>query len=330
MSSYRVGGLVYSDELYHFRTKGSKNGVRRYQYPDGSLTPEGREHYGVGPPREEGQKEEKPKKEPTRPKEMQKMSSKEVRAMSDEDLRKWVERARLENQYYNELANRPKGPFRKAAEQFLNVFMTQTLPRMIENASKQQNQGGQNQGGQNQNQNQNQNRNQQNQNQNQNRNQQNQNNQSENTTQTDQLSARQRRRLEREQRSERRRQENEARREVEVAGRQREQERQEAVRVQEREQAEQRLREARPDRGAEEERARNTQEANRDRAVAWAAHMSNIRNWQSEREAREARLSGQRYITLNNDHVVPVYDNNNVPVWLRDSNLDRRETFRRR
>lgn len=37
--------------LLHYRTKGSKNGIRRYQYPDGSLTPEGRQHYGVGEPR---------------------------------------------------------------------------------------------------------------------------------------------------------------------------------------------------------------------------------------------------------------------------------------
>lgn len=34
--------------LAHYRTKGSKNGVRLYQYEDGSLTPLGRIHYGVG------------------------------------------------------------------------------------------------------------------------------------------------------------------------------------------------------------------------------------------------------------------------------------------
>lgn len=44
----RICITPYADELYHFRTKGSKNGVRRYQYPDGSLTPEGYVHYGYG------------------------------------------------------------------------------------------------------------------------------------------------------------------------------------------------------------------------------------------------------------------------------------------
>ena len=34
------------DELYHHGTKGQKWGVRRYQNPDGSLTPEGRIRYG--------------------------------------------------------------------------------------------------------------------------------------------------------------------------------------------------------------------------------------------------------------------------------------------
>lgn len=36
------------NELYHFGIKGQKWGDRRYQYEDGSLTPEGRRHYGIG------------------------------------------------------------------------------------------------------------------------------------------------------------------------------------------------------------------------------------------------------------------------------------------
>lgn len=39
------------EELYHHGVKGQKYGIRNYQYKDGSLTPEGRVHYGVGPAR---------------------------------------------------------------------------------------------------------------------------------------------------------------------------------------------------------------------------------------------------------------------------------------
>ena len=38
----------YSNELYHHGIMGQKWGVRRFQNEDGSLTPEGRERYGVG------------------------------------------------------------------------------------------------------------------------------------------------------------------------------------------------------------------------------------------------------------------------------------------
>lgn len=41
--------------LAHHGVKGQKHGVRQYQNADGSLTPEGREHYGVGQGKFNGQ-----------------------------------------------------------------------------------------------------------------------------------------------------------------------------------------------------------------------------------------------------------------------------------
>lgn len=55
MPTYKIN--IQTDELYHHRTKGSKNGQRLYQYPDGSLTPLGYEHYGITPP---GQRDTSP------------------------------------------------------------------------------------------------------------------------------------------------------------------------------------------------------------------------------------------------------------------------------
>lgn len=39
--------LVHSADIYHHGVKGQKWGKRQYQYEDGSLTPLGREHYGI-------------------------------------------------------------------------------------------------------------------------------------------------------------------------------------------------------------------------------------------------------------------------------------------
>lgn len=38
----------YQQYLAHYGVKGQKHGRRRYQNEDGSLTPEGKEHYGIG------------------------------------------------------------------------------------------------------------------------------------------------------------------------------------------------------------------------------------------------------------------------------------------
>ena len=53
MAFYRVCGNYYgtdndANSLMHYRTPGSKNGVRKYQYEDGTLTPAGKIHYGIG------------------------------------------------------------------------------------------------------------------------------------------------------------------------------------------------------------------------------------------------------------------------------------------
>ena len=41
-----------TDFLEHYQIKGAKHGIRRFQNYDGTLTPAGRERYGIGPPRE--------------------------------------------------------------------------------------------------------------------------------------------------------------------------------------------------------------------------------------------------------------------------------------
>ena len=49
MNDYLAYRIKYSNELYHYGVKGQKWGIRRYQNPDGSLTDEGYDRYGVDP-----------------------------------------------------------------------------------------------------------------------------------------------------------------------------------------------------------------------------------------------------------------------------------------
>ena len=52
MSKKKICRIPRQNEtLCHWGVIGQKWGILRYQNPDGSLTPLGREHYGVGPPR---------------------------------------------------------------------------------------------------------------------------------------------------------------------------------------------------------------------------------------------------------------------------------------
>lgn len=134
--------------LAHFRTKGSKNGVRLYQYEDGSLTPLGREHYGVGKSREKKKEPEKSerqlskeqkekienainkfkenrrakaearKKAAEEDKKKREDEQKSISKLSDDELNKKLARLQKEKQVselLNERANREKGPLREAA-----------------------------------------------------------------------------------------------------------------------------------------------------------------------------------------------------------------------
>lgn len=76
--------------VIHSGILGMKWGVRRYQYKDGSLTPEGRKRYGSG-------SDSKPvsRTDPS----SQKSNSKSVTDMSDDELRSKVNRLQLERTY---------------------------------------------------------------------------------------------------------------------------------------------------------------------------------------------------------------------------------------
>ena len=82
------------DDITHFRMGGEKTGIRNYQNLDGSLTPLGRIHYGIGMSREEQRAAREA--EDRRQEEIDYNRSKSIREMDDRELQEAVNRSRNE------------------------------------------------------------------------------------------------------------------------------------------------------------------------------------------------------------------------------------------
>lgn len=80
--------LTSDGELYHWGVKGMKWGVRRYQNKDGSLTPRGR-------------KRQKELSADEKERASRKNDLKNRRTMSDAELRKKIERLKMEKEFKN-------------------------------------------------------------------------------------------------------------------------------------------------------------------------------------------------------------------------------------
>ena len=104
-----------SNELYHWGIKGQKWGIRRYQNPDGTLTKEGKARYRVNSVGEYRKRQldsgksiaESSSSITNKAAEMVRKSrnriaskpDESVRSMSDEELRKRINRIQMERQY---------------------------------------------------------------------------------------------------------------------------------------------------------------------------------------------------------------------------------------
>lgn len=123
-------------ELCHYQVKGAKHGVRRYQYKDGSLTPLGRQHYGIGDPRKKSilpfKKKEKPapKKEEAPEKEEPKEKKPDISEMTTEQLNAAINRLRLEQQYRDLITPKREKQVnngKKYAEKFRDKMLDSTI-----------------------------------------------------------------------------------------------------------------------------------------------------------------------------------------------------------
>ena len=147
------GGRISGDVLMHFRTRGSKNGIRRFQEPDGTWTPLGlkerQKREGWGDSRAERKAErsvaraerkaaraERKAQRTAAVKDRimgkKKASKNDLSKLSDEELRKKIERVKMELEY-KELT---KSPVVKFGEKAVTAFLENSAKRADRIAEK--------------------------------------------------------------------------------------------------------------------------------------------------------------------------------------------------
>lgn len=136
-----------SNELTHYGIKDQKWGLRRFQNPDGSLTPAGRERYGVGKERgtagSEGQSKsgEGGSSQKSGTNKTPGKSSRSATAMSDDELRSRINRLNMEEQYSNLVARQKqrdtsvvKSLLGNAAKQLAEQALSRLVSKVVSKA----------------------------------------------------------------------------------------------------------------------------------------------------------------------------------------------------
>lgn len=111
--------FIWNDELYHHGVPGQKKGIRRYQYEDGSYTPLGRIHYGIGAVREKLREHAERKAQKKQDKETKKIDKKAAKGdksaikkkmanMSTDELRDYVTKLNIQNDYWSNVKKQKK------------------------------------------------------------------------------------------------------------------------------------------------------------------------------------------------------------------------------
>lgn len=95
------------NSLQHYGVEKMRWGVRRYQNPDGSLTPEGREHYGYGPARD-GEDDEPSSRYSDEYIRSRMNKDRDVRELSNKEIQEIVNRLNAEQNLRNAKWNNSK------------------------------------------------------------------------------------------------------------------------------------------------------------------------------------------------------------------------------
>lgn len=107
---------------------GQKWGIRRYQNPDGSLTPAGRARYGRAERKAEKQAAKQAKRDALKEEITKRrgISRSDIKNMSDQDLNSAINRKQRENQYYD-LMHPEEAKAREFTNKALNTLMSSAL-----------------------------------------------------------------------------------------------------------------------------------------------------------------------------------------------------------
>lgn len=116
----------FDSELYHWGIKGMKWGVRRYQNPDGSLTPAGRKRYSDGSTEKKSATSESSQSSSKATSSTASSKPKSISDMSDDELRKLVNRKQTERQLRDliEAENRSNAPPQTNQEKSQSIIAT--------------------------------------------------------------------------------------------------------------------------------------------------------------------------------------------------------------